>query len=146
MRYDQNKLKAFFKDYETRFNAMLHDENVEVQDFADAFADYFVGSNPKGVMGAPNDEKFLEQLPKANAFYKTIGTTSMRIDKLEITQLDDFHAMVKAYWNSVYRQVVHIDFSVIYLVTMAGSEPKIFAYITGDEQAALREKGLLPNE
>jgi hypothetical protein len=34
---------------------------------------------------------------------------------------------------------------VIYLLTMA-NEPKIFAYIAGDEQKALKEKGLISEE
>jgi len=38
------------------------------------------------------------------------------------------------------------EFDVIYLVQTLGETPRIFAYITGDEEKALREKGLFPSE
>jgi hypothetical protein len=37
-----------------------------------------------------------------------------------------------------------IEFDVIYFVQIIGEKPKIFAYITGDEQGASREKDLIP--
>lgn len=38
---------------------------------------------------------------------------------------------------------VVIDFEVIYLLQTIANGPKIFAYITGDEESALRQRGLL---
>jgi hypothetical protein len=37
-----------------------------------------------------------------------------------------------------------IELDVIYFFQIIGEKPKIFAYITGDEQGALREKDLIP--
>jgi hypothetical protein len=52
------------------------------------------------------------------------------------------------HWRSFYtkkdgREEL-IEFDVIYFVQMRDEKPKIFAYITGDEQGVLREKGFIP--
>ena len=71
----------------------------------------------------------------------------MRITGLTATPLDDHHAMVKVQWRAMYRTAdgreERIDFEVIYLVQTITGTPKIFGYITGDEQKAYREHGLL---
>jgi hypothetical protein len=55
--------------------------------------------------------------------------------------------MVNVHWNSSYNRKdgseVFIEFDVIYFVQIIDEKLKIFAYITGDEQAVLREKGLI---
>lgn len=142
----QTTLKPFFAAYEQRFNDVLNGKPTDVDGTAGAFADYFVESSPRGVMGGKNDEKFKEQIPKGNDFYKSIGTQSMKIGKLEITELDDLHAVAKVHWLSAYKNDVKIDFDVFYFVTVAGGAPKIFAFVTGDEQKVLEENGLVPKQ
>jgi hypothetical protein len=72
----------------------------------------------------------------------------MHIRSKEITTLDHLHSMVKVGWQYTAKkkdatQVV-IDFDVYYFLSHVGGEPKIFAYITGDEQKLLKEHGLIP--
>jgi hypothetical protein len=81
------------------------------------------------------------------AHYRRLGTQRMEIRGLSIISLDDFHVLARTKWWSSYRRksgdAVEIEFDNIYLLHVAvGKEPKIFAYITGDEQA-LRDHGLL---
>lgn len=61
--------------------------------------------------------------------------------------MDELHFMTKVNWSALYRKKdgkeVTIDFSVIYFTQMQDGSPKIFAYITGDEQKALKEYGLV---
>lgn len=142
----QEKIEKFFTAYEQRFNDVLNGKPADVEATAGAFADYFVESSPAGVMGGKNDEKFREMIPKGNEFYKSIGTLSMKIDSLEITQLDDFHAIARVHWMSSYKKDVDIDFDVFYILNLVNEEPKIFAYITGDEQKVLQENGLVPKQ
>ncbi|MGH7231973.1 MAG: nuclear transport factor 2 family protein, partial [Nitrospiraceae bacterium] len=82
------------------------------------------------------------------AFYRSIGTKAMKIDSLTITLLDDCHWMAKVHWKAFYRKKDGreelVDFDVIYLVQIIDATPKIFAYITGDEQKVLKERGLIP--
>ena len=146
MKDKQQQLEKFFAAYEQRFNDVLNDKPADVDATAAAFAEYFVESSPVGVMGGKNDEKFKEQIPKGNEFYKQIGTLSMKIGTLDITQLDDFHAIAKVHWLSSYKGNKNIEFDVFYIMNLAGDSPKIFAYITGDEQKVLQENGLVPKQ
>ena len=80
-------------------------------------------------------------------YYRSIGTKSMKISSMAITSLDEFHVQTRVSWQSDYIKKdgngERIDFDVIYLLQTIGEGPKIFAYITGDEQGTLRERGLI---
>ena len=71
----------------------------------------------------------------------------MEIISKQITLLDDFHAMVKVYWKSNFIKKDgsngSIEFANIYFTQTRENQHKVFAYITGDEQAVLREFGLI---
>ncbi|WP_160715163.1 hypothetical protein [Chitinophaga solisilvae] len=146
MKNRQQQIQQFFADYEQRFREVLEGKPADVDATAAAFADYFVQSVPGGVTGGKNDEKFKEQIPAGNDFYKSIGTQSMKIGSLHVTPLDELHAIAKVHWLSTYKGDINIGFDVFYILTFASGQPKIFAFITGDEQKVLREKGLLPQE
>ena len=143
----QSAIDTFFQEYENRFNLVLQNEEVQPEDTASAFAEYFVEAGPQGVMGGKNDETFLAAIPKGNAFYKSIGTKSMRVRNKTIIPIDPLHVMVKVHWSSEYerkdKKQVTIDFDVTYLLQLREKGPKIFAYITGDEQKVLKEQGLI---
>jgi hypothetical protein len=71
----------------------------------------------------------------------------MKIRSKEISVLDDLHAIVKIFWSSFYRHEQasgEIPFEVVYLVQCKEGSIKIFAYVSGDEQAAFKEHKLLP--
>ena len=141
-------LGSFFTEYEARTNRALGTTpSVDVEATAAAFADCFVGASPVGVMCGKNDEEFRKQIHTGLEFYRSIGTKSMTIKSLTTTLLDDYHSMVKVHWEAFYRQQDGhedlIDFDVIYPVQTIDETPKIFAYITGDEQKVLRERGLI---
>ena len=71
----------------------------------------------------------------------------MKITDLEVTELDDLHSMAKVHWDSRYGkpdgEELQIDFDVFYFVQFINGEPKIFAYITGDEKTVLSKHGLI---
>ncbi len=143
------RIERFFAGYAARFNRALGDAPVvDVEGTASAFADCFIEASPRGVNCGKNDSQFRAMIPQGVEFYRRIGTTSMAITSLNVTELDGFHAMVKVRWDSRYRRKdgreERIEFDVIYLVQTLGETPRIFAYITGDEEKALHEKGLLP--
>jgi hypothetical protein len=137
---------VFFDRYRDDFNASLHLEDPDMGQFADKFADWFIGANPKGVNCGKNDETFREAMRQGYAFYRSIGITSMEIISREITLLDDFHTMVSIHWQSNYMKkdgaAGNIFFKNIYFMQAQQNQLRIFAYITGDEQAALKEAGL----
>jgi hypothetical protein len=141
-----NELRLFFSRYEKLFMQSLK-ETPDVESVAGVFADYFVEASPVGVIGGKNDASFRERIPKGYEFYKSIGTTSMQITALESTALNELHYMTRVQWRAGYHKKdgsrENIDFEVIYFTQHIKSEIKIFAYITGDEQKVLRERGLI---
>jgi hypothetical protein len=94
------------------------------------------------------DDKISEsQILQGFEFYRSIGTKSMKISRLTVIALDELHVQARVSWQSDYVKRdgtgERIDFDVIYLLQTIGEGPKIFAYITGDEEEALRERGLI---
>lgn len=141
------QIEQFFANYEKLFNDALNG-SVDIKKLTSLFASDFVGASPKGVHGGKNGWFFRMMIPRGYAFYRKIGTKSMKITKpLEITQLDDFHFMVKVHWDSRYAkkdgQEEKIEFDNIYFLQILKDEPKIFAYVTGDEQKVLKERGIV---
>lgn len=70
----------------------------------------------------------------------------MKIGRLTTSTLDDFHILANVLWNTYYetkdgRQVT-VDFSEIYLLQLIDDLPKIFAYIAGDQEKLLKDKGI----
>ena len=139
-------IDAFFADYEKLFNRSLKEE-VDVEKTVKSFAGCFVEASPAGIICGNNDDEFRKRIPKGYEFYKSIGTQSMTIQSKKITALDELHQMTKVDWSAGYRKKDGkeevIDFSVLYFTQLQKGEPKIFAYITGDEQKVLKERGLI---
>jgi hypothetical protein len=142
-------VRRFFQAYQDRMNAALEaPPKVDVAAATAAFARYFVGSNPKTVSGGRNGWFLRFMIPRGYAFYRKIGTRRMEVRGLEVEALDDFHAMARTHWWSSYRkksgETVEIEFDNIYFLHIpASGEPKIFAYVTGDEQQVLKDHGLV---
>lgn len=141
------RLRDFFADYEKLFNKALAGA-ADIEATAAAFADCFVGANPMGVSCGENNTLFRSSIAQGFDFYRSAGNRSITIGSVKITPLDDYHHMAKVRWNAFYVKKDGgnelIGFDVIYLVQTIGESPKIFAHITGDEQKALRERGLMP--
>ncbi len=142
-----SQIEAFFYRYAAMFNEALRGGQPDVEGTAACFSDQFIEAGPQGVQCGKNDEQFREMIPQGYAFYKGIGVLSMDILEMEITLLDLRHAMTKVHWKSGFvrkdSSTGAIEFDVIYLLQIKDLQPKIFAYISGDEQAALKEEGLI---
>jgi hypothetical protein len=143
----ENLICQFFSLYEQRINeALMNPPKIDIDATVGAFAEVFIESSPAGVITGKNDEEFRQMIPKGHEFYRSIGTTSMKISSLDVTRLDEFHWMSRVHWDSRYMKEsveTRIEFDVIYFLRMQDLEPKIFAYITGDEQKVLKDHGLL---
>jgi hypothetical protein len=146
----KRNLEEFFSKYEANFNAAIHgDERMVAQAVQRFFADCFVESSPAGVVCGQNNNDFIARVRQRFEFYKEIGSKGMSITSKDITLLDDLHASVKVYWRYSYEKngiEGSIDFHNVYLLTLVDGEPKIFAYIAGDEQKALKLHGLIHEE
>lgn len=140
-------IERFFEAYAARFaRALAEPPEVDLEATAGAFADCFVEAGPRGVSCGRNDGTFRAQIPQGYAFYRRIGIRSMAVTTLAPSQLDERHWGARVGWTAVYDsagRAGEVAFEVIYLLQMTGLGPKIFAYITGDEEGQLRALGLL---
>jgi predicted ester cyclase len=140
------QVKAFFARYAERFNRSLAGEKIDAKDVAGSFASHFVEASPVGVNGGKNGLLFRFMIPRGFAHYRKIGTTKMKIADLSVEPLDACHALAKVHWDSRYEKKDgtgdRIEFEVTYFLHFQDGDPKIFAYITGDEERVLREHGL----
>lgn len=143
----QAEIERFFREYVTAFNRSLGD-SPDFETIRASFAPCFVAAGPMGVVCGQNDDSFLAMLERGYAFYRSIGTRSMKLLKVELTPIDAHHQMARVFYSSEYVRhdgdPVTIDFDVTYMLHIENGTPVIFAYVTGDEQAVLREHGLLP--
>ena len=139
-------INDFFKGYEAGFNTALQGK-PDTDRTAAAFADCFIAANPAGVTCGKNDDLFRKAIPAGYDFYKTIGIKTMQILSSSISVLDDFHAINKVRWKAVFETKEGkkgvINFNVIYFLQLINQQAKMFGYITGDEQAAMKEHGLI---
>lgn len=141
------QLQAFFKLYADSFNNALNEDTPDIEWTVNSFSNSFIAANPLGVTCGQNNEEFNSAIFQGYALYKSIGVKAMDIISIETTELDDFHAMTKVRWKSSYvkkdNSKGNIEFDNYYFTQTKLKEHKIFAYITGDEQAALKEHGLI---
>ena len=70
----------------------------------------------------------------------------MRAERIDVTDIDATHHMVKVFYHADYEKdgkPIGVDFDVTYLLDSGKGEPKIFAFISGDEMEAYRKAGLV---
>jgi hypothetical protein len=120
--------------------------DVDMDDVAALYASEFIAASPAGVMTGKNDEQLRQAMVQGYARYRAIGTKEMRIRGLRISPIDEHHCVAHVAWGASYvrkdQADVVIDFDVHYLVQQLDAEPKVFGWISGDEQALLREHGI----
>jgi hypothetical protein len=142
----ETSVRTLFERYERVFNAALHGD-VDMDDVAALYAAEFVAASPAGVMTGKNDEQLKQVMAQGYARYRTIGTKEMRIRGLRISPMDEHHCVAHVAWRATYAREdqpdVTIDFDVHYLVQQLDAEPKVFGWVLGDEQALLKEHGIV---
>ena len=144
----QADLEDFFGEYSERMNrGLLAEAQVDAEGTAAAFAECFIEAGPQGVSCAKNDAAFLAAIPKGLEFYRSIGTRSMRVTAIEGGEIREGHYMARVYWQADYIRKdgseLSLEFDVVYLLQLRVDGLKIFGYITGDEQQAYQDAGLI---
>jgi hypothetical protein len=81
------------------------------------------------------------------ARYRAMGTRQMLIRDIRLSPIDDHHSLAHVAWTATYaredRPDLSIDFDVHYLVQDIGNGPKVFGWVSGDEEALLRQHGIV---
>lgn len=146
----KKNIEEFFSKYEENFNNTLNSDGGEIAESVQPFfANCFIESGPAGVICGQNNDEFVDKITQVFQFYRGIGSKGMSIMSKDVTLIDDLHASVNVYWRYTYQKdgaEGAIDFHVMYFLTTFESDLKIFAFIAGDEQKALKEHGLIAQE
>ena len=142
----ESAVRKLFERYESYFNQSLVG-NMDMNEMASLYASEFIGAAPAGVMTGKNDDQFQQVMTQGYAHYRAIGTKEMRIRNVRLSPIDERHCMAHVAWTATYARKdqpdVAIDFDVHYFVQKLDGGPKVFGWVSGDEQALLRKHGVI---
>jgi hypothetical protein len=142
----ETSVRRLFERYERLFNRSLAGE-VDMDEVASLYASDFIAASPAGVMSGKNDDQLKQTMMRGYAHYRAIGTKEMRIRNVAISPIDEHHCVAHVAWAATYGRPdvadVAIDFDVHYLVQKLDEEPRVFGWISGDEEALLRKHGII---
>ncbi|WP_454848931.1 nuclear transport factor 2 family protein [Rhizobium binxianense] len=142
----ESAVRTLFARYESLFNQALGGD-VDMDEVASLYASEFIGAAPAGVMTGKNDDQFRQVMAQGYAHYRAMGTKEMRIRNVRLSPIDERHCLAHVAWTATYARKnqadVAIDFDVHYFVQKLGSEPKVFGWVTADEQALLKQHGII---
>lgn len=142
----ETSVSKLFERYERFFERSLGGD-IDMDEAAKLYAPAFIAASPAGVMTGKNDEQFRTAMAQGYAHYRAIGTKGMRIRSVRISPIDVHHCVAHVAWTATYARKeqpdVGVDFDVHYLVQTLDGEPKVFGWVSGDEQALLKERGII---
>lgn len=142
----ESTVRMLFERYESLFGKALAGRS-DMDEVASLYASDFVAASPAGVMAGKNDDKLRQVMAQGYEHYRAIGTKRMRIRDVRLSPIDELHCVAHVAWTATYarkdRPDVAIDFDVHYLVQARDGEAKVFGWVSGDEQALLRQHGIV---
>ncbi|MER9646445.1 nuclear transport factor 2 family protein [Mesorhizobium sp. M0199] len=142
----ETSVRKLFERYERFFNQSLGGD-MDMDEVASLYASDFIAASPAGVMTGKNDGQLKQVMAQGYAHYRAIGTKEMRIRNLRLSPIDEHHCVAHVAWTATYarrdQSKVAIDFDVHYLMQKLDAEPKVFGWISDDEQALLRKHGIV---
>lgn len=142
----ETAVRQLFQRYESLFNGALSGD-VDMDEIASLYASEFIGAAPAGVRTGKNDDQFKQVMAQGYAHYRAIGTKEMRMRNLRLSPIDELHCVAHVAWTATYARKakpdVAIDFDVNYFVQMLDGKPKVFGWVSGDEQALLKKHGIV---
>jgi hypothetical protein len=120
---------------------------VDMEQVASSYASAFIAASPAGVSVGQNDEQLKQTMQHGFEYYRQIGTKDMRLRNVRIAPIDERHCLAHVAWTATYERAndsdVSIDFEVHYFVQLFKGTPKIFGWVSGDEQAVLKQHGII---
>lgn len=141
----ETSVRKLFERYEGFFKQSLGGD-MDMDEVASLYASEFIGATPAGVISGKNDDQFKQVMAQGYAHYRAIGTKEMQIRDVRLSPIDENHCVAHVAWTATYARKnqsdVAIDFDVHYFVQKLDGEPKVFGWVSGDEQALLRKHGI----
>jgi hypothetical protein len=142
----ETSVGKFFERYASLFNRALGGE-MDMDEIASLYASDFIAASPAGVSSGKNDDQLKVVMAQAYARYRAIGTKEMRIRNVDLRPMDEHHYVARVAWTAIYARQdqadVPVDFDIHYFVQKLDREPKVFGWVSGDEQALLKKRGII---
>jgi hypothetical protein len=142
----ETSVRKFFERYERFFNQSLRGD-MDTDEVAALYASEFIAASPSGVTTGKNDDQLKQIMAQGYARYRAMGTKEMRIRDIRLSPIDDYHCIAHVAWTASYARTgqpdIAINFDVHYFVQKLNGEPKVFGWVSGDEQALLRKHGII---
>jgi hypothetical protein len=142
----ETSVRTFFERYERFANASLGGD-TDMDEVAALYASEFIAASPAGVMTGKNDDQLKQVMAQGYARYRAIGTKEMRIRDVRLSPMDDHHCVAHVDWTATYTRKhqpdIEVNFDVHYFVQKLDGEPKVFGWVSGDEEALLRKHGII---
>lgn len=142
----ETAVRKLFARYESAFRRALAGE-IEMDEVASLYASDFVAASPAGVMSGKNDAELRQAMAKGYEHYRAIGTKEMKLRHLGLSPIDNCHCLAHVAWTATYARKdqsdTEIDFDVHYFVQILDGEAKVFGWVSGDEQALLKQHGII---
>ena len=141
----ETSVRKLFERYEQLFNKSLRGD-MDMDEITSVYASAFIAVSPTGIVAGKNDGELEQAIERGYARYRAIGTKEMQIRDVQILPIDEHHCVAHVAWTAIYNREaqpdVQIDFDVHYLVQKLDGDPKIFGWVSGDEQALLKTHGI----
>jgi hypothetical protein len=142
----ETAVRKLFERYESSFRRSLAGD-LDMDEVASLYASDFVAASPAGVMTGKNDDQLKQVMAQGYAHYRAIGTKGMRIRHVRLSPIDEHHCVAHVSWTADYARAdqpdTSIDFDVHYLVQKLDGDAKVFGWVSGDEQALLKQHGIV---
>ena len=142
----ETAVRNLFERYQRSFNRGL-DGDLDLGEVTAFYASVFIAASPAGVAAGKNDDQLGQIMEQGYQRYRATGTKEMRIRDIRLSPMDEHHCVAHVAWTAIYSRQdapdISIDFDVHYLVQKLNGEPKIFGWVSGDEQALLKERGII---
>jgi hypothetical protein len=142
----ETSVRKLFERYEILFNQSLGGD-ADMDEVAALYASEFIAASPAGVTTGKNDDQLKQVMLQGYARYRAMGTKEMRMRTVRLSTIDDHHCMAHVAWTATHvrkdQPDVAISFDVHYFVQKLDGEPKVFGWVSGDEQALLKKHGII---
>lgn len=142
----EKSVNELFQRYQEFFRRGLKNE-ADMEQVASSYATAFIAASPAGVSVGQNDEQLKQVMRQGFERYRQMGTKDMILRQVRVDPIDECHCVAHVAWTATYDRSaapdVSIDFDVHYLVQQLDDGPKIFGWVSGDEQALLRQHGIV---
>jgi hypothetical protein len=143
---EEKRVREFFERYQDFFRQGLKGK-ADMEQVASSYATAFIAASPAGVNVGQNDEQLRQVMWQGFERYRQIGTKDMTLRAVRIDPIDEHHCVAHVAWTATYDRGAapdaRIDFDVHYFMQQLDGEPRIFGWVSGDEQALLRQHGIL---